>query len=131
MHIVGENIRKYREQKKVSQEDMALALNVTRQAISSWETGRTEPDLDTLHRIAQYFEVTVEELIYGQRLKEPTVIRQVVERKEVKNTVETGTMLGVALAVVISYVKWNSIGWAILHGALNWVYVIYFAIRYL
>ena len=131
MHIVGENIRKYREQKKVSQEDMALALNVTRQAISSWETGRTEPDLDTLHRIAQYFEVTVEELIYGQRLKEPTVIRQVVERKDVKNTVETGTMLGVALAVVISYVKWNSIGWAILHGALNWVYVIYFAIRYL
>ncbi|MBE6614156.1 MAG: helix-turn-helix domain-containing protein [Ruminococcaceae bacterium] len=131
MHIVGENIRKYREQKKVSQEDMALALNVTRQTISSWETGRTEPDLDTLHRIAQYFEVTVEELIYGQRLKEPTVIRQVVERKEVKNTVETGTMLGVALAVVISYVKWNSIGWAILHGALNWVYVIYFAIRYL
>lgn len=131
MHIVGENIRKYREQKKVSQEDMALALNVTRQAISSWETGRTEPDLDTLHRIAQYFEVTVEELIYSQRLKEPTVIQQVVERKEVKNTVETGTMLGVALAVVISYVKWNSIGWAILHGALNWVYVIYFAIRYL
>ena len=73
----------------------------------------------------------MEELIYSHRLKEPTVIKQVVERKEVKNTVETGTMLGVALAVVISYVKWNSIGWAILHGALNWVYVIYFAIRYL
>ena len=131
MHIVGENIRKHREQKKVSQEEMAQALNVTRQTISSWETGRTEPDLDTLHRIAQYFEVTVEELIYSQRLKEPTVIKQVVERKEVRDTVETGTMLGVALAVVISYVKWNSIGWAILHGALNWVYVIYFAIRYL
>jgi transcriptional regulator with XRE-family HTH domain len=131
MHTAGENIRKYREQKKVSQEEMAQSLNVTRQTVSSWETGRTEPDLDTLHRIAQYFEVTVEELIYSQRLKEPTVIKQVVERKEVKDTVETGTMLGVALAVVISYVKWNSIGWAILHGALNWVYVIYFAIRYL
>ena len=39
MHIVGENIRKHREQKKVSQEEMAQALNVTRQTISSWETG--------------------------------------------------------------------------------------------
>ncbi len=131
MHTTGENIRKYREQKKASQEEMAQALNVTRQTVSSWETGRTEPDLDTLHRIAQYLEVTVEELIYSHRLKEPTVIRQVVERKEVKNTVETGTMLGVALAVVISYVKWNSIGWAILHGALNWIYVIYYAVKYL
>lgn len=131
MHTTGENIRKYREQKKASQEEMAQALNVTRQTVSSWETGRTEPDLDTLHRIAQYLEVTVEELIYSHRLKEPTVIRQVVERKEVKNTVETGTMLGVALAIVISYVKWNSIGWAILHGALNWIYVIYYAVKYL
>jgi transcriptional regulator with XRE-family HTH domain len=131
MHTAGENIRKYREQKKVSQEEMAQSLNVTRQTVSSWETGRTEPDLDTLHRIAQYLEVTVEELIYSQRLKEPTVIQQVVERKEVKTTVETGTMLGVALAVVISYVKWNSIGWAILHGALNWIYVIYYAVKYL
>ena len=48
-----------------------------------------------------------------------------------KTTVETGTMLGVALAVVISYVKWNSIGWAILHGMLNWIYVIYYAVKYL
>jgi len=131
MHTAGEDIRRYREQKKVSQEEMAQALNVTRQTVSSWETGRTEPDLDTLHRIAQYLEVTVEELIYSHRLKEPTVIQQVVERKEVKTTVETGTMLGVALAVVISYVKWNSIGWAILHGMLNWIYVIYYAVKYL
>lgn len=131
MHIVGENIRKQREQKHVSQEEMAQALNVTRQTVSSWETGRTEPDLDTLHRIAQYLEVTVEELIYSRRLAEPTVIQQVVERKEVKKTVEVGSALGTALAVVISYTHWGSIGWAILHGALNWGYVIYYAIRYL
>ena len=38
--------------------------------------------------------------------------------------------LGSCLAIVISYVKWNSIGWAILHGILGWIYVIYYIIRY-
>lgn len=131
MHIVGENIRKKREEKGLSQEALAGALNVTRQTVSSWETGRTEPDLDTLHRIAQLLEVTVEELIYSQRLKEPTIIQQVVERKEVKESMKASSVIGTALAVVISYTHWGSIGWAILHGILNWGYVIYYAIRYM
>lgn len=37
---------------------------------------------------------------------------------------------GCALAMVLSYFKWHSIGWAILHGVCNWFYVIYFAIKY-
>ena len=41
-----------------------------------------------------------------------------------------GAAVGVALAVVLSYTKWQSIGWAIFHGLLNWVYVIYYVIRY-
>ncbi len=38
--------------------------------------------------------------------------------------------LGISLATVISYTNWHSIPWAILHGLLNWIYVIYYAIRY-
>lgn len=38
--------------------------------------------------------------------------------------------LGIALAAVISYTNWHSIPWAILHGFLNRIYVIYFAIKY-
>ena len=34
------------------------------------------------------------------------------------------------LAMVISYVNWHSIGWAIFHGLLNWFYVIYYVLRY-
>ena len=37
---------------------------------------------------------------------------------------------GTCLAIVISYVKWKSIGWAVFHGFLSWVYVIYYAIKY-
>ena len=54
-----------------------------------------------------------------------------VERKTtVTKTVETGVSFGSALAMVISYVHWHSISWAIVHGILGWIYVIYHAIKY-
>lgn len=48
----------------------------------------------------------------------------------VNKTVKTGISFGSALAMVISYTTWHSVGWAILHGLLSWVYVIYFVIKY-
>jgi cell division septal protein FtsQ len=42
------------------------------------------------------------------------------------NTSTAVSNLGVAIAVVLSYVKWHSIGWAILHGIFGWFYVVYF-----
>lgn len=48
----------------------------------------------------------------------------------VKNSVKTGISFGSALAMVISYTTWHSIGWAILHGIFSWFYVIYYIIRY-
>lgn len=52
--------------------------------------------------------------------------RRVVVEKTVKN----GVTFGSALAMVISYCTWKSVGWAIVHGLLSWVYVIYFILRY-
>ena len=51
-------------------------------------------------------------------------------RKIVKRSVEKGISFGSALAMVISFVTWKSIGWAIFHGALGWIYVIYYFIKY-
>ncbi|MDH6365957.1 MULTISPECIES: hypothetical protein [Breznakia] len=44
----------------------------------------------------------------------------------VNKTIKQGLSFGSALAMVISYTTWHSIGWAIVHGLLGWVYVIYF-----
>ena len=44
----------------------------------------------------------------------------------VQKTVKTGISFGSALAMVISYTTWHSIGWAIFHGLRRWLYVIYF-----
>lgn len=46
------------------------------------------------------------------------------------SAVKTGISFGSALAMVISYTTWRSVGWAIFHGLLGWVYVIYFILRY-
>lgn len=52
------------------------------------------------------------------------------DNKIVKKTVKEGISFGSALAMVISFVTWKSVGWAIIHGLLGWVYVIYFLLRY-
>ncbi|MCI9562439.1 MAG: hypothetical protein HFF63_00960 [Oscillospiraceae bacterium] len=48
----------------------------------------------------------------------------------VKKTVKSGITFGSALAMVISYSTWRSVGWAVFHGLLSWIYVIYFVLKY-
>ncbi len=123
--MVGKNIKKYREEKKITQDALAERLSVTRQAVSNWECGKTEPDIETLHKISEALEVSVEELIYGEKRK-----YEVIHNHNVTKTVTEGVSFGAVIAAVISYVKWQSIGWAMLHGVLGWVYVIYYIIKY-
>jgi len=47
-----------------------------------------------------------------------------------KTSVKAGISFGSCLAMIISYTAWKSIPWAIFHGLLSWVYVIYYAIKY-
>ena len=48
----------------------------------------------------------------------------------VNKTIKTGITFGSSLAMVISYTTWHSVGLAIFHGLLSWVYVVYFVLRY-
>ena len=127
--MIGDHIKSFREQKGINQEELAERLCVTRQAVSNWERGKTEPDIETLHKIADILEVSIEELIYGAK-RETTVIHQHQTTQNVTKEITIGLSFGSCLAMIISYVKWQSIGWAILHGALNWIYVIYYIIKY-
>ena len=123
--MIEKNIKKYREQKNISQDELAEKLNVTRQAVSNWERCKTQPDIDTLHKIADILEISIDELIYGNKRTNNVV------HKHIHNTnVGISVGFGAALAMIISYVKWQSIGWAILHGVFNWGYVIYYIIKY-
>ena len=122
MNEVKQTIKQLRKAKGISQEQLAEQLHVTRQAVSNWENGKTQPDIETLTQIAEYFEVSVERLIYG---KEKSKWHFSVQARP-----EQAVELGMIIAAVISYVEWRSIGWAILHGLLGWAYVLYYIIRY-
>lgn len=67
MNAVAENLKTARTAAGLTQEELAEKLAVTRQAVSSWETGRSEPDIDTLLAIAQALDTDVSSLLYGPR----------------------------------------------------------------
>lgn len=56
------NIVKYRKERKVSQSELADAVNVTRQTIISLEKGKYKASLVLAHKLAQFFDVAIEEL---------------------------------------------------------------------
>ena len=128
--MVGKHIKRAREACGLTQDELAARLNVTRQAVSNWENEKTQPSIEMLNQLALTLEVSVEELIYGGERKSSVTVNLPSATKTVKHVSESGVTLGSVLAVVISYVKWQSIGWAILHGLLGWVYVVYYIIRY-
>jgi AbrB family looped-hinge helix DNA binding protein len=57
-----DNLVQLRKMKKMTQEEVAGKLGVSRQAIAKWETGETVPDLDKCRRLAELFEVSLDDL---------------------------------------------------------------------
>ena len=70
MSSFPKNLKTLRTRAGLTQDALAEALHVTRQTVSSWERGRSEPSLDTLSDIAAALNAPVEELIFGCR-REP------------------------------------------------------------
>lgn len=60
---LGENIRKRRKERKLSQECVAEQLGVSRQAVSKWETGQSEPTAGNLIQLAEILEISLSELV--------------------------------------------------------------------
>lgn len=61
--MLHENIRKYRKEKGLSQEELAQGLHVVRQTVSKWENGLSVPDAETLVHMAAFLEVPVSKLL--------------------------------------------------------------------
>ena len=66
---IGAVIKSLRREQKVTQDELATALGVTPQAISRWESENGYPDIELLPLIANYFSVSIDELL-GYRKSE-------------------------------------------------------------
>lgn len=62
---IGQRIYKIRQQKNITQEQLAKDLAVSRQAVSKWESGKAIPDIENLMYISSLYDVSLDELIKG------------------------------------------------------------------
>ncbi|VDN47110.1 XRE family transcriptional regulator [Petrocella atlantisensis] len=65
---LNEKLQELRKQKELTQEELAEKLFVSRTAISKWESGRGYPNIDSLKAIAEFFDVTIDELLSSKEL---------------------------------------------------------------
>lgn len=61
------NFEKIRKEKKLTQIQVANDLNITQATLSSYETGRTQPDLSMLLNLSKYYNVSIDELLGNER----------------------------------------------------------------
>lgn len=67
---IGKFIAKCRKEKSFTQSELADKLNISNKAISKWETGRGIPDASIMLELCAYLEITVNELLSGEKLEE-------------------------------------------------------------
>ncbi len=84
--MLNENIKKLRKSKGLSQEELALKLNVVRQTVSKWENGLSVPDSGMLISLAEELDTSVSVLL-GESIKEYSSddIKAISEKLEVIN----------------------------------------------
>lgn len=63
---IGQRLLELRKREKLSQEEVAEKLNVTRQTISKWETDQSTPDFDKIVPLCNLFDITTDELLKGE-----------------------------------------------------------------
>ena len=84
--MLNENIKRLRKTKGLSQEELAIKMNVVRQTISKWENGLSVPDSSMLISLADELDTTVSELL-GETVSEPVAddLKTISEKLEVIN----------------------------------------------
>lgn len=63
IHLFGDRLKKLRKEHNLTQEDIANMFNVTKNAVYSWEVGKSQPSIEIIKQLAQYFGVTIDYLL--------------------------------------------------------------------
>lgn len=101
---IGEQLKKFRAQNELTQEDVANKLHVSRATISSWETGRTFPDIEKLIYLSELYEVSLGELVKG----DPVIMENIKKDKKSLSywKITKNIMLFLSILVLLYSVYW-------------------------
>ena len=109
---IGQRIRELRAAHAMSQDDLAARVYVSRQTISSWENGKTYPDVQSLLLLSEIFDATVDSLIKGDvETMTETIDRDAQTMKRLSYVMTVFILLMVAaliwLSVQLSVWDWS------------------------
>ena len=115
---IGSFLKELRQEKGMTQEQLAEQLNVSNRSVSRWETGSNLPDLSMLIILAEYYDVTVGEIIDGKRKSEKMneevkdTLEKVVSYNEMRNlkSMKKGIMtMGIVFLIMVQISLWKEL----------------------
>lgn len=95
---LGENLQNLRKAKEMSQEELAEKLNVSRQAVSKWETGETSPETEKIIMICDLFDCTMDSLVKGKVMIKDEASKKVYDK--FMNKFSKGISFGVLMILI-------------------------------
>lgn len=97
---LGEQIKKRRIELNITQEELANKLNVTRSAVSNWETEKNYPDLQTIVNISDELNISLDALLKGDRKLIDKITKDTNENPKLKKTVKRLTVVIICLCII-------------------------------
>ena len=123
---LGKQIKMYRLENKLSQEELADRIYVSRQTISNWENDKNYPDINSLVLLSEVFKVSLDKIIKG----DIDVMKDVIKKEEVDKMNRYGKiyiiMLIVTVVSAVPLFMWLGI-WALIPWGIIWMLSMYFA----
>ncbi len=96
MKSIGETIASLRKQKGMTQNELAEKMNVTDKAVSKWERDLSCPDINTISKLADILDVSVEELLKAKKKDDSNT-----KMKDLINLIFKAIALSMGIAVVV------------------------------
>lgn len=125
---VGNQIKKYRQSIKLTQEELAEKIYVTRQTVSNWERGKNYPDLNSLIMLCDLFNISLDILVKGDVIEMKKQVVQDDVRKFKRDTVIfTVLMIVTLLSAIPLFLYLELVGialWLVIAGVM-----IFYSIR--
>lgn len=103
---LGEKLVKIRKDNKMSQEDFAEIFNVTRQTISSWENTKSYPDIETLIKISDKFNISLDVLLKGDKNMVKNIDNNVKNNKKNKKIIII-LIITIFVLIIAFLIIWN------------------------
>jgi len=104
---IGEKIYNLRRNKNISQEALANILNVSRQTISKWETGESNPDFDKIVPLCDYFDISTDELLKGENVY---LEREIVLEKKKNKALMLSLCIVIFVVMMVIVIIFDEIG---------------------